>query len=348
MAKEPPYQNKKDEDASNIKGKYGIGDNLIDIDLGAGVIAKGDKRATGIYKNLGSIRSTRTGYTILSCLDYVTQCPQAVFYLPFPDSIFVPAETNWSENSEDGLSAAIGMASENGGQQRSNLDAALGAGGQAMAKKLADFAPAKAALRTAGLAYNPNNQMYFNGVNFSGGTFTFKLVPKSAGEAAVMYTSAKAILKLSLPGAAANDVIDVLKRMIGMVQSLFTPGGNDESAKDAAERERKAQEDLKRMSAEINEKISGNHKIIDRFQPAFFSYPPLWDISFHIPTNERDKPVFEWRRLALENVRLDLGSGDLKWHSDGLPVSVNMTLQVKETILKYAGNIDDVMPVIIV
>ena len=341
-------KNKDKVDRSTPLGRYTIQPNIVQIPMGGGVA---DKRATGIYKNLGSIRSTRTGYTVLSCVDYKSQATNAVFYLPFPDSIFVPAETSWSENSEEGLSGFFGQATDQGGQSKGNVEAGGAALGQEMAKRIADFAPAKAALRTAGLAYNPNNQMYFNGVNFSGGTFTFKLVPKNAVEAAVMYSSAKCILELSLPGAAAGDVLDVLKEIKGIAESFFTRKGNEDFADDAEARQKKVQEDMAKKQAEILDRFRSLHpggKYLNRFQPAFFSYPPVWDISFHIPTNDQDKTVFEWCRLALENVRLDVGSGDLKWHADGLPVSMTMTLQVKETVLKYAGNIEDVMPVIII
>lgn len=349
MAKEPPYRDNKDKDAPTVDGNYKIPEEYVDIDIGGGVITKGDRRAKGIYKNLGSIRSTRTGYTILSCLDYISQCQQAAFYLPFPDSIFVPAETSWSENSEDDLASFMGKATEAGGQAQSNKDSIGGAAAQFMAKKLADYAPAKAALRTAGMAYNPNNQMYFNGVNFSGGTFTFKLVPKNVTEALVMYSSAKTILHLSLPGARADGVLDILKELWASARTLLLPGGDPDAAEEAAKREAEKQQEIRAKADILNAKLKQNGKgYISTWQPAFFSYPPLWDISFHIPTTKEDKTVFEWCRLALENVRLDVGSGDLKWHGDGLPVSVNMTLQVKETILKYAGNINQVMPVIII
>ncbi len=343
MAKEPPYQDKKDKDASTIKGKYGIPEEPITIDVGGGVM---DRRATGIYKNLGSIRSTRTGYTILSCLGYVTQAQEAVFYLPFPDSIFVPAETSWSENSEEGLAALAGAAGEAAGQASGNVQAGMKAAGQSTAKFLADYAPIKAALRSAGKAYNPNNQMYFNGVNFSGGTFTFKLVPKNAVEAMVMYSSARCILALSLPGGDSGELKGVLGSLWDAAKNFLMKGGNEEYSAEAAAQAAKYQEEVNQRAAALRQKLGNSY--VSNFQPAFFSYPPLWDISFHIPTTKKDKTVFEWRRLALENVRLDLGSGDLKWHDDGMPVSVNMTLQVKETVLKYAGNIEEVMPVIII
>lgn len=343
--------NKKKADGNPVKGKYEIGDDLIHIDLGGGVLDKGVAKGLvkGIYKNLGSIRSARTGYTILTCLDYISQSPKAVFYLPFPDSIFVPAETSWSDSSEDGLAALMGKATEAGGQAQGNLEAMGGAAGQAMAKKLADYAPAKAAMRTIGIAYNPNNQMYFNGVNFSGGTFTFKLVPKNAIESAVMYSSARTILHLSLPGSRADGVMDILKEIWASAQTIFTPSGDDKAAAEAAKREAEKQQEILAKAQELRSKLAQNGaKYISTAQPAFFSYPPLWDISFHIPTDTKDKTIFEWCRLALENVRLDVGSGDVKWHSDGMPVSINMTLQVKETILKYSGNINDVMPVILI
>ena len=337
-----PSANSKDADTST-RAKYEIGDNIGFINLQGSQYAY-DTRSTDLYSNRQNLRSKKVGYTILSCVDYNTQNSCACFYLPLPESMVAPVDYNWSDQSEEALDEFASAALENHGDQHSNIPAANQSVARFLAQRGSEVPGVKGALRAAGLAYNPNQQMYFGGVTFSTATYTFKLAPSSALEATVMYEAAKCIMHMSAPGSTTAGVGDLIAKLGGIAMDFLAPKQEGGDAAAAQARQQEAANQIKKLQGTINRNENG---FIENERNAFFTYPPLWDISFHVPTKAGNFiPVMEWKRLCCESCRLEYGS-DVKWHADGKPVSVNMTLQLKETVLKTAATFGKVMPTII-
>lgn len=344
---------------TNIFAKYKIPENFFEIDVSD---ANGKKtgvkiRTTGsksLYGN-GGIRAERAGYTTLQPVEYKTQVPVGSFYLPLPDSFYIASDYSWSDKSEEGLAEFMSRI----GQERAagrDLDlktafdaAAMGAGrswinkvrtafaGKEFAKINVDGA-VDAFLRGAGVAYNPNKQLYFEGPSFSTAVWNFKFAPKSASEAAIIYNTAKCIFILTAPGAAGDNTFTLLNRLKDDVLNIF----RTQSPEEEKQRNEKATKDaLDEMQAKL-----GTFGYISSAQPAFFTYPVLWDVGFHVPTNYGAKPVFEWKRLAVTSIKLNFGS-NMKWHADGYPVQMDMDFNVQETIIRHAANMPLVMPTLI-
>ncbi len=334
------------QDGKNVDtetmAKWTIGENIVTADLG-GIT---DKRMTGLYKGRANIRAGRVGYTVLSAVNYRTHNQNASFCLPLPDSISIMSDYSWSEQAEEGFADFASRATENGGQARSNKEAGLESGARSLVGMVKDNSIAQAFMRQKGVAYNPNNQMYFQGPSFSSIPYTFKLVPRSRTEAMVMYESAKAIIRMATPGASGNDVLGVLQAGLEALKPLVVKDPQQQGAQPSAD-------DIAKQQAEavkaVQQAAVAAPTHISSAQPAFFDYPPLWDIAFFVPSTDSPngyRKMFDWKRLACESVRLDLGS-DVKWHEDGYPVSISMTIQLKETILRTSSTMTQTMPVII-
>lgn len=328
---------------SEILAKWSIGENLVMADLG-GVT---DKRMTGLYKSRANIRAGRVGYTVLSAVSYKTHQQSASFCLPLPDSISVMSDYSWSEQAEEGFADLASRAAENSGQARGNAQAVSETAARSLVGMVKDNSIAQAFMRHTGVAYNPNNQMYFQGPSFSSVPYTFKLVPKSKNEAIVMYESIKTIVRMTSPGGAGEGVLGVLKKGLDSMMSVIAPGGTQGEQQPTPEQIKQSQAEAAKVAQQAAASQGIGH--ISSAQPAFFTYPPLWDVAFFVPSTDAPagfRKLLEWKRLACESVRLDLGS-DVKWHKDGYPVTISMTLQLKETILRTASTMYQTMPVII-
>ena len=99
-----------------------------------------------------------------------------------------------------------------------------------------------------------------------------------------------------------------------------------------------------KLTYEFDKKYSG---YIPSSQPAFFQYPNLWDFTVYYPlASGGTKKVFEWKRLAITSFRINFGS-EPKWHSDALPLSITLDINVQETIVRTAASMRQTMPTII-
>ena len=349
---------------TDIFAKYKIPENFVEVDISGSKQAV-KARSTGsssLYGN-GGIRATRAGYTTLQPVNYKTHIPVGSFYLPLPDTFYVTSDYNWSDKSEEGLAefmSRMGQRAAIGDSILSDLNPAnLNQHATVLARSWINLArnalngkeiwgikgdgAVDAFLRGAGVAYNPNKQMYFEGPSFSTAQWNFKFAPKSAKEAAIIYNTAKCIFIMSSPGADGTGAWDVLGVLGNALKGLlFGADGITGKLTDAPkENEEATAKALQEMQAKM-----GNFGYITSNQPAFFSYPVLWDVGFHVTTDSGAKPVFEWKRLAVATVKLNFGS-NIKWHRDGYPVQMDMDFNVQETILRTAANMSLVMPTII-
>lgn len=349
---------------TNIFAKYKIPNDFVEIDI-SGSKETAKARITGsssLYGN-GGIRATRAGYTTLQPVNYKTHIPVGSFYLPLPDSFYIASDYNWSDKSEEGLAefmSRLGQRAATGDSILSDISPqGLNQHGTVLARSWINKARSAlsgkeplglkaegavdAFLRGAGVAYNPNKQLYFEGPSFTTAQWNFKFAPKSATEAAIIYNTAKCIFIMTAPGADGTGAWDVLGVLGGAAGKLLF--GADGLTGELTDAPKENEEATKKAIEEMQAKM-GNFGYITSNQPAFFSYPVLWDVGFHITTENGAKPVYEWKRLAVSTIKLNFGS-NLKWHADGYPVQMDMDFNVQETILRTAANMSLVMPTII-
>ena len=286
----------------------------------------------------GSLSSQRVGYTLLSMLNYKTKnACEGTIKFPLPDSFFIPSASTWNAEDEFGLSEFTAKAldlSKSGADKQAIANDLIKAAGETstryLAKAVLDTQIGKGLLRSQGLAYNPNKQMYYAGPEFGTQPFSFKLMPRNAKEALLMYEVCKFILRCTLPGSAKlGDEIGIFLDDLAKKMGAGNPTGN--------------------------ETVGNVLGFLNRLgQAPFFEYPNLWNIAIFVTQEGRggaghriDKCVFEWKTLALVDYRIDFGT-NIKWHADGFPTSVTVTMQFTETVLKTAANLDDQMPHIII
>lgn len=317
--------------------RYKLGDkfNYIDISGGGG---------SNLYASQKNLRADRVGYSILSCLSYRTNCPIGSFILPLPAGLTISSDFSWSEASEDGLSAAGAMLGEGAGRANTALKTAEKGISRWAAKAISDLPGMQGIFRSQGIAYNPNNQMYFQGVSFSQYPFQFKLAPRNASEASQMYLTIKALARLTAPGVKGEGFGGMLDTLLSAGESMLFK----QSQTDEAKQKMKENKAMNQLIQEGQKLMKDTEGAMYNDQPAFFEYPPLWDISIHVPDQNIGQyvPTFQWRRLACTSLRFDYGSNQ-KWHKDGYPLSIDLTIELKETILKTAQRYDLVMPTII-
>lgn len=282
----------------------------------------------------GNIYSQRVGYTLLSMVNYKTKAPCGSIKFPLPDTFHIPSVAQWSPEDENGMAemAAKALDLSKGELDKQKL---LQLGGEAAvrfgAKAVLDTPLVKGLLRSQGLAYNPNKQMYYNGPDFATQQFAFKLMPRNAKEAILMYEVCKVILCCTLPGSQGltNTLKDVIEQIGGKV-------GQGENAEQVAAMTQQALAALGQSKTES----------------PFFQYPNLWNIAIFVTQEGRsgnpiDKCVFQWNTLALSDYRIDFGT-NIKWHADGYPTNVSVTMQFTETVLRTSQTIRTQMPYIIV
>lgn len=347
---------------TNIFQKYKIPDEFVQVDVSGAqgsenIKVRTTSGATELYKGTGGIRSTRAGYTSITLLSYKDKRQAGVFYLPLPESFYVAHDYDWSEKSEEGLTELVSRLAQNGGNI--GLEGIMQAGSQTSARfafnqlrsKLESLGDAKgtggplqgimdAAMRGAGVAYNPNKQMYFNGPTFSTGQWTFKLVPKSKKEAAIMYNTAKCLMIMAAPGADGNGFFSMLGTLGNMAKNIiWHQSGNAGSPQEDAET-KKAIEDI-----QAGKVLNSN--FINTQQPVFFSYPNLLNVGFHVTRSDgTTKPIFEWNYLAITSVKMTFGT-NMKWHPDGYPVTLDLDLNVTDTVVRTAATMGSIIPTII-
>lgn len=282
----------------------------------------------------GNIYSQRVGYTLLSMVNYKTRTPCGSIKFPLPDTFHIPSVAQWSPEDENGLGELAAKAldlSKAGPEGMQGLaEIGMEAATRFGAKAVLDTPLVKGLLRSQGLAYNPNKQMYYNGPDFATQQFAFKLMPRNAKEAILMYEVCMILLRCTLPGSASmSDTLgDVIKQIGGKI------GASEEAAADAAA------------------KMQGLLSYFKGAQSPFFEYPNLWNLAIFVTQEGRsgnpiDKCVFQWNTLALSDYRIDFGT-NIKWHSDGYPTNVSVTMQFTETVLRTYQNLREQMPYIIV
>lgn len=288
----------------------------------------------------GSIYSQRVGYTILQPMDYVGEKPNSTFIaagirLPLPDSLILPASMNWSDVEEDGLAdfASKMLKPGAGDAVDKTLGGAVGeVATRAIAKNFLQSGPAKAALRSLGLAYNPNKQLYFEGVALETMPLDFKLMPRSASEAYMMYSICLAILQGSLPGGGSTSTVNEIKGALSNAWAALSGGKSQDPASTDGS-----------PSGGAIEKAIG--------MSPFFQYPHLWNLGVFVTAKRgntmKDACIFQWNKLAIESVRISFGA-DIKWHEDGYPTQVTMALQFHETEIRTADTLKTYMPTMII
>lgn len=284
----------------------------------------------------GSIYSQRVGYTLLSMVDYKTKAACGSIKFPLPDTFHIPSDAQWNSADEDGLNQLAAQAldlSKEGALDPTKAGTIVGdVAARFAAKTVMDMPFVKGLLRSQGLAYNPNKQMYYGGPEFGSQQFSFKLMPRNAKEALLMYEVCKIIYRCSLPGS--STLSSELGNVIEQIGSKLGAG------QQATEWSGKLQQ------------MFGSYDVTKGMASPFFSYPNLWNIAIFVTQEGRsghaiDKCVFQWNTLALVNYRIDFGS-NIKWHADGFPTSVTVTMQMTETVIKTAQNLDAQMPHIII
>ena len=282
----------------------------------------------------GNIYSQRVGYTLLSMVNYKTKSACGSIKLPLPDTFHIPSVAQWNPEDENGLgefaakALDLSKAGPEGMQRLSELG--MEAATRFGAKAVMDTPLVKGFLRSQGLAYNPNKQMYYNGPDFATQQFAFKLMPRNAKEAILMYEVCKIILCCTLPGSQGltSEISDVIQQIGGKI------GVDPQNAEQYAQ------------------KTAGFLNALKGVQSPFFQYPNLWNLAIFVTQegrsgNPTDKCVFQWNTLALSDYRIDFGT-NIKWHADGYPTNVSVTMQFTETVLRTYQNLREQMPYIIV
>lgn len=344
---------KDDPNPEKITPPHQIADLLQDINLG-GLDGSGKsggqeiKGSTSLYNGTDGLRANRSGYVTLGAVFYTTQTPNCIFYLPLPDNFYAPLDLIWSENNEeDFFSEFMTKMGQAGGMgeagAKGTVDITAMAGARKGLAKLRELGGqgVDAFLRSQGLAYNPNKQLYFEGVSLSSAQWSFNLIPKNKREAEIMYASAKYMMFLSTPGAAGEDALALLGEIGKAAKGLFT------QEKQSSEQQK--QDSLKLDDEQIKkmEALAKNQNFIGSGQPAFFQYPNLWDFTVYYPmASGKTRKVFEWKRLAITSFRINFGS-EQKWHPDGYPLSISLEIGVQETVVRTRASMSKTMPVVV-
>lgn len=283
----------------------------------------------------GSLYSQRAGYTILQPMDYVGTKPNSTFIatglrLPLPTNLVIPASMTWSDTEEDGLAELASKALSPNGENifEKGAKGSLTEGfTRAAAKTFLQSAPAKAALRAVGLAYNPNKQLYFEGVQLEMMPLDFKLIPRSATEAYKMYSICLAILQGALPGSKTNLTQEIGTALENLQAAIGGGEGENPGSKPASP----------------NGNIFGTSP--------FFEYPHLWNLGVFVTAKRGNTMVesciFQWNKLAIESVRMPF-EGNIKWHEDGYPTQISIAIGFKETEIRTADTLRTYMPTMII
>ncbi len=336
---DPPKPNTK-EPTSEYLAQYRIGDQFQFLDC----------------YGKGSLHSDRAGYVLLIAKDHLSgqhswdsYTSGAAVKLPLPDSLYIPTTVSWKSEDEEGWTEFASQVMQRGGElnrqgfagMAENAQMLLQAGGQALGRKIAaaflQSGVGKAIGRNAGVAYNPNKQMYLEGKEFESINVTFALVPRNSKEANLMYTMCKALNYAILPGGGGAASADVAGLFTKIAEAFAGP----EAAQDATAS----------LGAMFG-KIPGGQSIGQILgSTPFFTYPNLWDLVVRIPypdgDGSKERTIFRWNSLAMTEVRTQFGT-NIKWHPDALPTRIDLTLAFTETIIRVKGNLGDVMPNIIV
>lgn len=282
----------------------------------------------------GNIYSQRVGYTLLSMVDYKTRTPCGSVKFPLPDTFHIPSVAQWSPEDENGMAEfaaeALNLGKPGSTSLKTLKDIGIEAATRFGAKAVLDTPLVKGLLRSQGLAYNPNKQMYYNGPDFATQQFAFKLMPRNAKEALLMYEICMIILRCTLPGSQglSQQLGDIIKQIGGKL-------GAQQGAEEAA-----------------GSVMGFLDKWIQGVESPFFQYPNLWNIAVFVTQEGRsgsaiDKCIFQWNTLAISDYRIDMGT-NVKWHADGFPTNVSLTIQFTETVLRTNQNLRNQMPYIIV
>ena len=146
--------------------------------------------------------------------------------------------------------------------------------GRSGVSKLTSETATKQLMKTEGVAYNPNKQLYFNEVNMREFQIYFYLSPMSKEEAVNIKSSFRDLVYAAAPGYRS-----------------------------------------------------------DKF---FFSYPDFFN--FRVVLN--GTTMLERRNLAITQVHLDFTSdGNMTWHEDGFPTSLQLTVGFKESEIPTKENL---------
>ena len=356
------FNNEKNTDESGVQrfapGAINTSDTVIDIES--------TRYSQTPYGN-------RVGYTLLSCGDYRANThnnglngnysdktssltTNITFVLPLPDgSVNLDTSVNWNAQEENGFNEVAATMNLPGTGEASKgitgtgvVRSGINKWVQGKAAEMLKDVGLDGGLRGAGIAYNPNNQMYFKDVELSSFDYTFSLTPKSAEEAKKVKMIAEAINLLMLPGTTQNgDNINFLSA----IGACFNAG---EGLRGLASGKGTILDTA--IKGVVNLFSSGIGWLVNKFADTnglsspYFSYPGLWNVGIYVIKDDNtDFPILEVTRLAMKSCKLDMGSSNgVTWHPDGYPTVMKLSLSFTETqyrtkenmfnMLKFLGN----------
>lgn len=242
--------------------------------------------------NLYQMATDDLAYVSISATDIEGKSSGSVWKFPLPQMIEYNSEFRWSaedlhqiasgvvdtltsitDPNESTMEKALQLMKNSGSgmkqmafRQSANL---LGAGNsQALVKELN---------KVSGNAYNPNEQLYFDGVGLRNFNMFFQLVPMSREEANRMRSSVRAMLYRANPD---------------LTEEKF-----------------------------------------------YFKYPDYFNIKVVVAGHT----LLAQKALAITNIACNFSpEGVFTWHDDGLPITYNVTVSVKESQVITRQNLDNI------
>lgn len=316
-----------------------------------------------VIDDIEGVRNTydtyRNGYTILSYYDYNSvetdnSAPIFSFVLPLPDGdISYDSSVSWDTEEEEAFNDFITSTRNN------NLVAAsaniaenvIEVGARHYLKDILDKTSivSKGLQRRNGMAYNPNEQVYFNKVNFDSPSFTFTLVPKNQEDSEKYKIFVQLINYLMLPGTNNSTFNGVLKLLSTFSQSIAGTGFLGSISKIGEWTHDLLSSGLEKISKEVKELYNSGDKNIfggnpenntSKMHAPFFAYPGLWSIDIYTITSElKANNVLYYKRLVMNSAKLKMGANNnLTWHTDGAPTEMKLDLEFQETVYKTKEN----------
>jgi hypothetical protein len=207
--------------------------------------------------------------------------------LPVPNLLNYDSDYNWSEEDlgwQGELATNVATkiddwikGTNNSSLGWADIGKAVGDLARSGVGKLTNDTVSKSLMKTQGVAYNPNKQLFFNEVTMRDFEVYFYLAPMSMEEANNIKNSFKKLVNAAAPGYA-----------------------------------------------------------LDKF---FFTYPDFFNFSVTLNGNL----MYERKNLAITRVSLDFTSdGNMTWHEDGFPTSLQLTIGFKESQLPTKENLANI------
>ena len=169
--------------------------------------------------DLGSNAFDKNTYVILSSL---SGTPKVNFRLPLPTNLDYNSSFNWSVEELGVMVGAImkeikggGETKTNGVQNNNSYDDLMSIASEKVLQKLGEGASMlftggqtalKEYLKDGSLSYNPNGQLYFNGVTHREFSLSFELCPLSKEHGSTLMSAIKSLRVAASPDLIKNNV----------------------------------------------------------------------------------------------------------------------------------------------